>query len=208
MSIVETEQVLVIPTEHFRQLGYFQGFSTQAVDYLDKLLSPNVTSYRPRGEMETDPSFKQLIPYVIFRYIDPQGIAQVFHYTRGSGQGEERLHAKMSIGIGGHISLDDSYRAESCPYEEGMRRELEEEVVIRTDYDSQRVGLINDDATDVGRVHLGVVHIFDVVSPRVEPREADIQSATFCPVDELRAELHRMESWSSICFEALFPASD
>lgn len=133
MSLVQTEQVLVVPTELFRELGHFQGFSEDAERYLEELLSPEHTSYRPRGEMEQDPTFKQLIPYVIFRHTDDLGRVSLFQYTRGSGQGEARLHAKRSIGVGGHISSCDGDVEGLNPYEEGMRRELEEEVDIQAE---------------------------------------------------------------------------
>src|SRR5690606_12538843 len=110
-----------------------------------------------------------------FRYRDGDGRPHVFQYTRGKGQGENRLHSKRSIGIGGHISSIDAEGAGAAsPYAEGMRRELEDEVHIDTPYTERCVGLINDDETEVGRVHLGVVHIFDVESPKVRPREAEI----------------------------------
>ena len=205
MPTVDVEQVLVVPTELFHQLGYFQGFSPDPERYLEQILAPEHTSYRPRPEMEEDPSFKQLIPYVIFRYVDDAGGEHLFQYTRGSGQGEKRLHAKRSIGIGGHISSDDA--AEFNPYDEGMRRELAEEVHIQTDYTSQCVGLINDDETEVGRVHLGVVHIFDVTEPAVSPNEEDIAAAGFRPVAELLDELDGFETWSQICLKALFRKS-
>jgi predicted NUDIX family phosphoesterase len=205
MSIVETEQVLVVPTALFHDLGYFQGFSSEVDKYLDDLFSPENTSYRPRDEMEDDPSHKQLIPYCIFRHTDDAGQQSVFVYTRGKGQGESRLHAKRSIGIGGHISSDDDDQSNDIhPYEEGMRRELEEEVVIETKYRELCVGLINDDETEVGKVHLGVVHIFDVEQPNVYPRETDIISTGFQPVSELLDDLSGFETWSSICLEALF----
>jgi len=202
MSLVQTEQVLVVPTKLFHRLGYFQGFSADTQRYLEELLSPEHTSYRPRGKMEEDPSFKQLIPYVIFRHTDAAGQASVFAYTRGKGQGEQRLHKKRSIGIGGHISSDDS--AEINAYDEGLRRELAEEVEIDTPYRESCVGLINDDETEVGRVHLGVVHLFDVETPAVRPREREIIEAGFRPVSELLANLDGFESWSKICLEALF----
>lgn len=204
MSLVQTEQVLVVPTELFRELGHFQGFSEDAERYLEELLSPEHTSYRPRGEMEQDPTFKQLIPYVIFRHTDDLGRVSLFQYTRGSGQGEARLHAKRSIGVGGHISSCDGDVEGLNPYEEGMRRELEEEVDIQAECRPACVGLINDDETEVGRVHLGVVHIFDVRTPDVTAREEDISSAGFVPVEELLAELDRFETWSKICLTALF----
>src|SRR5262249_32770278 len=159
------------------------------------------TSYRPRGEMEQDPSFKQLIPYVIFRYTNPAGRTSVFEYTRGKGQGEKRLHSKRSIGIGGHISSDDA--VEQNPHAERMRRELAEEVIIDTPYTEQCVGLINDDETEVGKVHLGVVHLVDVQRPAVQPRETDILDTGFRPVDQLLENLGGFETWSQICLEAL-----
>ncbi len=204
MSLVHTEHVLVVPTDEFHRLGHFQGLSRDIERYLTGLLQPQFISYRPRGEMEKDPSFKQLIPYVIFRYRDADGQVHVFQYTRGKGQGEARLHAKRSIGIGGHISSDDAAVVDSQPYEEGLRRELEEEVAIDTPYQASCVGLINDDETEVGRVHLGVVHIYDVETPAVAPRETDICNTGFVPVSQLLAEREQFETWSKICLEALF----
>jgi predicted NUDIX family phosphoesterase len=205
VSEVHTERVLVVPTELFRRLGYFQGFCGEIERYLTDLFDAQHASYRPRGEVEQDPSFKQLIPYVIFRYTDAEGIASIFQYTRGKGMGEGRLHSKRSVGVGGHISQCD---AESCrsnhPYEEGMRRELDEEVQIDSPYSARCVGLINDDQTEVGRVHLGVVHLFDVERPEVRPRETDLLESGFRPVEELLADLDGFETWSAICLKALF----
>lgn len=207
MSLAQTEQVLVVPTTLFHGLGYFQGFHRDVDRYFATLFSPEHTSYRPRAEMEQNPGFKQLIPYVIFRHIDAEGRTHLFCYTRGIGQGERRLHSKRSIGIGGHISSEDAEQRDA--YEEGMRRELSEEVAIDTPYRESCVGLINDDQTEVGKVHLGVVHLFDVQAPQVRPREDDIADARFVPVEELWADRNALESWSRICLEALFrPASE
>ena len=204
MTVVHTEHVLVVPTDLLHQLGYFQGFTSDTERYLDELLSPEHTSYRPRSEMEEDPSFKQLIPYVIFRHTDEEGRQSVFQYTRGKGQGEQRLHSKRSVGIGGHISSEDLAANELDPYQEGMRRELEEEVIIDTSYSEKCVGLINDDQTEVGKVHLGVVHLLDVHSPAIRPRESEIVDAGFHLVDQMMEDLDGFESWSQICLEALF----
>ncbi|MCA9175932.1 MAG: phosphoesterase, partial [Planctomycetales bacterium] len=89
MSAVETEHVLVIPSAVFHALGHFQGFVPDADRYLAELLKDEHVSYRPRAEMEQDPSFKQLIPYVIFQHVR-DGRAEWFQYQRGSGQGESR----------------------------------------------------------------------------------------------------------------------
>lgn len=201
---MEEEQVLVVPTPLFRRLGYFQGFCRETDAYLEHLTKADNVSYRPRQAMEKDPSFKQLIPYVLFRHIDADGRQHVFQYTRGSGQGESRLHKKRSVGVGGHISLSDHAAASGDPYREGLRRELAEEVIVDSAYVEHCVGLINDDETEVGKVHLGVVHICDLETPAVRAREDDICEAGFAPVDELLNDLEHFESWSRICLEALF----
>lgn len=205
MSTVAEERILVVPTSLFHELGYFQGFSHEIDRYWPQLVTGDHVEYRARGEMEEDPSFKQLIPYVLFRWTSPDGTPHLFEYQRGSGQGERRLHAKCSVGIGGHISSVDAEIGPSHHvYREGMRRELEEEVIIDTPYEETVAGLINDDETPVGRVHLGMVHLCDVEAPNVRPREADILDGRFTPVSDILARLDQFESWSQIAVRALF----
>jgi predicted NUDIX family phosphoesterase len=204
MPEVQTEQVLVVPTAVFHALGHFQGFCSEVSRYLEELLSPENTRYLPRWKAEEDPGYKQLIPYVILQHVDAAGRRQVFQYTRGKGQGEGRLHSKRSVGIGGHISETDVTDQAIHPYQDGLERELNEEIAICSPYRDRCVGLINDDETEVGRVHLGVVHLYDLERPAVEPREADILDCGFRPIDELLADLARFESWSQICLRELF----
>jgi predicted NUDIX family phosphoesterase len=205
LSDVQTERVLVVPTALFHRLGHFQGFSSEIGRYFGELFGSEHVSYRPRKEVEVDPSFKQLIPYLIFRHRDVQGNVMVFQYTRGAGQGEGRLHHKRSVGIGGHIStVDCQAGSDGDAYQAGMQRELDEEVAVESAYSSRCVGLINDDLTEVGKVHLGVVHLVDVERPEVHSREKDIIEASFRPVGELLADLSGFETWSQICLKALF----
>ncbi|QDU57313.1 phosphoesterase [Aeoliella mucimassa] len=206
MSTVMLEKVLVVPTKLFHELGHFQGFSPDVERYFEPLIGSDQVSYRPRGEMEEDPSFKQFIPYVLFRYTTPDGEVQIFDYQRGGGGGEARLRAKRSVGVGGHISLEDAEAVNHTGdvYREGLSRELEEEVSIDTPYTEQAAGMINDDESEVGKVHLGVVHLFDVESPAVTPREDDLVDAGFRPVADILAELEHYETWSQIVMRALF----
>lgn len=190
------ERVLVVPTSVLREIGLFQGFNPRVEEYLPRLLDPAHTSYRSRAEAEDDPSFKQLIPYVILKCRD-----QVFHYTRGKRATEARLQALRSLGVGGHISADDSTLFEA-PYREAMFREVAEEVRLDSPYQERCVGLINDDSTPVGQVHLGIVHVFELTEPKVERREQALTRSGFAPLGELRQQRDQFETWSQFLLES------
>lgn len=196
-SAETVEHVLVVPTSLFHEIGHFQGYTTNIQPYLEKLFNPEVVSYRPRPEVEEDPSFKQLIPYCIFRHA-----GEVFHYTRGSASGEGRLRTKRSIGIGGHISSEDDSTG-SHVYKVAMQREIEEEVFLESDFTENCVALINDDETPVGQVHLGIVHLFDLNAAKVRPRETSIIQTGFEKPSQLAQSREEFETWSQICFEFL-----
>ncbi|QDT17826.1 phosphoesterase [Alienimonas californiensis] len=225
---MSVEHVLCVPTARFRELGYFQGFQADT-SALAGLLDPANTLYLPRPEAEQDPTHKQLIPYcvLIAQVAEPDGATaeRVFAYRRGAGGGEARLAAKISCGVGGHVSTVDRDAVAGGPasadghYREGMRRELEEEVAIPGGYSERLVGLINDDATEVGRVHLGVVHRLDLHQsgpadprnrqsfPQVTPREESMNEMGFHDPAALLGEPAGLESWTRIALEALFPKS-
>ena len=194
----QVEHVLVVPTLLFRELGYFQGFCTDVEPYLKTLLDPAYVSFMPRDQMENDPSYKQLIPYCIFRHGD-----QLFNYKRGKMQGEGRLHSLRSVGVGGHISSTDQNLRGSI-YLDAMHREIEEEVYLETTYRDTCVGLLNDDQTEVGKVHLGIVHIFDLDAPKVRPREESMLESGFASSDELVRAADEFETWSQLFLAHLF----
>ena len=198
MTDPTVEHVLCVPTLLFHELGHFQGFNAHVERYLQTLLDPAHTSFRPRNEVEEDPSYKQLIPYCIFMHA-----GQVFHYRRGKAGGEGRLHSKRSIGIGGHISSTDRMHGDRR-YNEAMHREISEEVFLEAGFSDRCVGLINDDETPVGRVHLGIVHIFDLDSAKVLPREESILETGFAQPAELLQVRDHFETWSQICLDHLF----
>lgn len=192
-----SERVLVIPTAVFHAVGLFQGFTPDVDTYLPPLLDSKHLSYRSRAEAEDDPSFKQLIPYVVLKWRD-----QAFHYTRGKRATEARLQALRSLGVGGHISADDASLFES-PYREAMFREVNEEVTLETTYRERCVGLINDDSTPVGRVHLGIVHVFELAEPKVQRREQALTRSGFAPLSELRLQREEFETWSQLLLESM-----
>jgi predicted NUDIX family phosphoesterase len=202
MSIPQ-EDVLVVPRSLLEQAGMFQGFHADTAAYLPLLLDPRHTSWRPRASVEEDPSFKQLIPYCVLTWRDADGKARYFAYTRGGGQSEARLRAKRSVGIGGHISSCDGEHGDDASYDSGMRRELAEEVAIGGTWTARCVGLINDDATPVGRVHLGIVHLLELERPEVSSRESELVDCGFDTLDRLLADRERFETWSQIALDAL-----
>ncbi|HZW33837.1 MAG TPA: phosphoesterase [Isosphaeraceae bacterium] len=192
------ERVLVVPSAELDRLGRFQGFTPEADRYLSALLVPELMEYRPRSQVEEDPAFKQIIPYVVFRAGDT-----VFCYTRGRSQGEARLHRLRSLGVGGHVSEEDAGGGKSWgAYEAAMRRELDEEVVLASPGRIRQVGLINDDATPVGRVHLGVVHLFELEQPAVAPREEGLAEAQFLAMETIANLRAEFETWSQICIDS------
>jgi len=191
------ERVLGLPTERLRRAGLFQGFRPFDSDFIAFLLDPAHLEYRPRSKAETDPSFKQLIPYCVLRHR-----GRIFHYERGGRGAEARLRNLLSVGIGGHISeIEDGGAAD--PYRAGMLRELAEEVELRTPFRERVFGMINDDSTPVGMVHLGIVHLLDLETPEVRSVEDGIDGAGFATLEDLQRGAAAFESWSKLVFAAL-----
>ncbi len=200
MSRYADENVLVISRELFDQLGAFQGITLDADSYLPSILDPANNHFLSRDLAEDDPAHKQIIPYAIFRCGD-----RFLHYRRGGSSGEKRLASKGSIGIGGHIN-DEDYAASSLDkdtYTVGVEREIDEELNIGGGHTQRIVGLINDDSNDVGKVHLGVVHLFDLESDEVSSAEDSIVDVEFLTLDDLVARRDQLESWSQICVDGL-----
>src|SRR5207249_3431953 len=175
------ENVLVIRRNLFEQLGSFQGLNFGTEKYLNVLLSRGNNFFFPRAQAENDSAYKQIIPYVLLAFQD-----RVLHYVRGKKAGEQRLVAKGSIGIGGHMNESDEslFALDEAAYRAGVEREVGEEIAINTKFEDRIVALLNDDSTEVGRVHLGVVHVFKLAEPNVEKREAMITNVAFLNQNE------------------------
>ncbi len=204
MSATE-EHILVVPEPVINEIGQVDGFEADVDRFLGPILASDQLSFQPRGPMETDPSFKQLIPYVLLQWTNEQGEVMLFTYTRGGGSGEKRLHAKRSVGIGGHISQEDAVDG-ADPYTTGMQREIAEEIKLDSGYTETREGLLYDPSNDVGKVHLGVVHRFILESPNVESNEDDLAEGGFVSVADLKQDMDRLETWSQLAIKALYPS--
>lgn len=192
------ERVLCFERKLLEQLGVFQGLSLEIERYLPVVTASANILYLNRSEAEQDKRYKQLIPYVL---IVCDG--KILRYRRGRGGQETRLHGLYSVGIGGHISEEDhGLFSSDRGYEEGMRRELIEEVAIEK-IDDVAVALINDDSTDVGYVHFGVVHVLQVPDQNVAGRRSGIVAPEFVPIAEAVTDSTGYETWSRFCLEQL-----
>jgi predicted NUDIX family phosphoesterase len=190
------EEVLVIPSSALHAAGLFQGFCAEADRYIERLFRPEYFQFLPRSKAESDPAYKQLIPYVVLRHG-----AQVFVYRRGKAGNEKRLHELLSIGVGGHIGHDDL--ASEISYRTAMLRELTEEINLPGDYTDRCLGLINDDSTGVGQVHLGIVHVFELSTPEVSPRENALREGQLLPLAQLKRRRDEFETWSQFVLDVL-----
>jgi predicted NUDIX family phosphoesterase len=191
------EEVLVIPTAVFHAAGVFQGFRQEANYYTALLFRPEHFQFLPRSQVETDPSYKQLIPYVVLRHG-----SDVFCYRRGKAGGEQRLHTLRSIGVGGHIGKED-FSDGDFSYRRAMLRELTEEIDLKCGYQERCLGIINDDSTPVGQVHLGIVHVFDLDGRHVTPREHALLDGRLIPLAELKACRSELETWSQFVLDTI-----
>jgi len=190
------EMILVVPRSEFDRLGSFQGLHFEVDRYLSQLLTPPSPRFMARSLAETDPSFKQIIPYAIFTHG-----GRILSYVRGGKGGEKRLAAKRSIGIGGHMNDSDTEgdAFDLAAYHRALKREISEELKVSSAYTQRAVALLNDDSTDVGRVHMGVVHIFECETDDIECAEAGITDLAFLERETLHANHENLETWSQIC---------
>ena len=190
-------------------LGLFQGLKTELRSEIKLLRDPDNLLYLPRIEAETDPTHKQLIPYVL-----AIKETQILCYRRNGT--ESRLHGLWSVGIGGHIVEEDrcQFSADRTGYYEGMLREIQEEIgfVPTKGLSPEPVAAINDDSTEVGRVHFGLVHILSVPGDRPAASFAEIQQPEFREIEHVIEDYRRkpesFESWTRLCLDhidALLP---
>ncbi|HEX4084378.1 MAG TPA: hypothetical protein VHY22_05685 [Chthoniobacteraceae bacterium] len=197
---MKEEMILVVRRETLEKLGMWHGLNFEVRRYLPVLLARENNHFMPRSAAETDPSFKQIIPYVLITHG-----GKVLHYVRGKKSGEQRLVSKGSIGIGGHMNDQDEglFAMDEAAYLEGVRREVCEEVNIGSPFTNRVVALLNDDTNEVGQVHMGVVHIFELEEPKVEKNESMITNLAFLSAEELRERRDLLETWSQICLDGL-----
>jgi len=196
------EQVLVVERKVLEQVGMFEGLAFDVDRYLSKIFVQSVPYFIPRSQAEKDPSYKQLIPYVIMSYD-----GRYLSYVRGRRAGENRLTGLRSIGIGGHINPGDDMPLFNTDFYEtylaAVEREVAEEISVETGHTDSVVALLNDESNEVGSVHLGIVHYWILDEPKVNKREQMITQMAFMTPAELQNVRDTMETWSQLCLTRL-----
>ena len=191
------EEIVGIPRDLALPAGTWTGiraFSSSEEGEREITRLDGLAQARPRRELESDPSWKQPIPYAVALYRPegiPAGDVQLFWMDRLAGGSDKRLHGRASFGVGGHISPSDGgIRA-------ALAREWAEEVATPTLPHFTPLGLLNDDGDDVGRVHLGVVFIATLTSPLIHIRETHKLAGSLVPVGEALRRRDELEGWSA-----------
>jgi predicted NUDIX family phosphoesterase len=192
---VATEQVLVVRREDIFPDGAWHGFVSENLERHQKVIRERHT-FKPRAEVENDPTFQQIIPYVVFRHGDRYLLT---HRLRASS--EKRLRKQYSLGVGGHINPGDLQGGD--PILDGLKREWAEEVIYDGHFEAELLGLLNEESSPVSKVHLGVVFLVDGDTPNIRIRETDKLAGELLTLDEMRIHFLEMESWSQIVYERL-----
>jgi predicted NUDIX family phosphoesterase len=185
------ELVLVVPRASLMADPGWLGVTRAGLGEFESIVARDGT-FQPRAAMEVDRRWKQVIPYLVLR--DGE---RYFLMRRTRAGGDARLHDRWSIGVGGHLNPGDGDLAG------GLRREWREELVAEFEPDFRLVGLLNDDTTDVGSVHVGAVYMADSGGLPVDIRETDKLTGSFAAPAEVAAVVEHMESWSALVFEHL-----
>lgn len=187
----EGELVLVVPRASIMDDPGWHGITTDGLSGFEAIVARD-GQFRLRAEVEVDRSWKQVIPYLVLR----DG-PRYFLMRRTQAGGDARLHDRWSIGVGGHLNPGDRDLAG------GLRREWREEVRAEFEPDFQLIGLLNDDTTDVGAVHVGAVYLADAAGRDVAIRETEKLAGAFAESAEVAAVVDRLESWSALVFQHL-----
>lgn len=186
---MKEEHILVVPRSALEPFIHFRGFQNACDSRIEGWIEAG--GFKPRPAMENDPRFKQLIPYILLRCG-----RQVYRYWRTRKAGESRLHHLYSLGIGGHIDWRDEnlFVSSIDLLHAAALRELNEEVELAEMPELRHIGFINDDESEVGQVHLGIVYEAWLSSTDVKIRESALGRGEWISVDRLRDVPY--ETWS------------
>lgn len=190
------EKVMVVSREDLFHDGIWNGLR---VDNISKYLNiiNNKHKFLPRGEVESDPRWKQIIPYLVF-----ENGSRIFLMRRKADHTDLRLANNYSLGIGGHVNRKDLNEGGFVTW---AKREFEEEVDYKGKYKTEFLGILNHDANDVGMVHAGLVMKVsgdsDVIAVRDEHKSGELVDLA-----DVGRYYKQMETWSQVVYDFLIAA--
>ncbi len=188
------ERILVVRREIlFAHAGAWQGLNTSSFDELLPLIKAH-QEFHPRSLMETDPTYKQIIPYLVFTHKN-----KYFLMQRRDQASEQRLKNKYSLGIGGHIREEDITSTDIMGW---AKREFHEEVHYEDTYTVKPLGILNDDSNPVGQVHIGFVLLIEGSTDTISIA-SELKSGHLYTLEECETFYPQMEAWSQVVFETL-----
>ncbi len=188
------EHILVVKRSAlFSEIEPWHGMNTSAFDPLFKVVEQQ-QEFHPRSLMETDPTYKQIIPYLVFKHEDTYFLMQ-----RQAKASEQRLKSKYTLGIGGHIRKEDLTNTDIMGW---AHREFEEEVNYTGSYKVTRLGVLNDDTDAVGQVHIGFVLLVEGESGDISIK-SELKSGELFTLEECKTFYPNMEGWSQKVFDLI-----
>jgi predicted NUDIX family phosphoesterase len=191
------EDVLCVPRVTIFPDGAWHGLITTDMGRVLRTIRA-ASDYRPRHLIEDDPSQQQIIPYCVVR----MGADSYLLTRRLKESSERRLHHLYSLGVGGHVNPGDA--AGGDPVVGGLIREWREEVLCTTAATARLVAVLNDDSSNVSRVHLGLVFLIEPEEDAiVQIRETDKLEGQILSLEEMRVHYLSMESWSQLVYDDL-----
>ena len=195
------EQILVVRSETVFENGKWQGLKTEKLDYYVNLIKNNC-EFKRRGDVEEDPTYQQIIPYILFNYQDPKknGAGKYFLYNYLAKAGEQRLRNDPILGVGGHINKEDVKNGEDI-LEVGMNREWNEEVSFKGKLDKKLIGILNDSRRPVEAVHLGMIYVFTGDGPNLVVKESDKMAGELVGLKDLGQKLQGTEGWAPLIYD-------
>lgn len=192
-SSILVESILVVKRSLLFSHNAWHGMNTTNLDQFINLITEH-KKFLPRPEMEQNPTYKQIIPYLVFCHNE-----KYFLMQRKTTASEQRLQGKLSLGIGGHMRQEDMT---SNSLFDWAKREFDEEVNYNGSCTITPLGMVNDDTDDVGKVHLGLVLLLTGDSDKISVK-SELKSGTLVPLNECIKQYDRLESWSQIVVDHL-----
>ncbi len=191
--LVHDEHILVVKRSHLFPNGDWHGLAEINFDHYMHIIN-HKKEFNPRSLMETDPTYKQIIPYLIFTHNN-----QFFLMQRSAKASESRLQNKLTLGIGGHVRQEDLQEDSLFAW---ATREFHEEVDYAGNLSVKPLGILNDDSDDVGKVHIGFVLLITGDSPNIAVK-SELKSGALVSLQECIAQRECMETWSQFVVDFL-----